>query len=198
VGLAVVVGKHLFPDDSREILLRFLNDVVCGLAESIDKSLLMPSGVLNVEDLLDGELLRKHVNAVLRAIDSVGDPIERGDAFCGLLQIAMASIQIGTGLALSTAKRKNVNAVLAAAMAKRSTSEDIDRAIAALAEPLETKYPNWRPGRIASKIGDALNEQLRASGIKTLGTDAIRKRVQRYRTNVRASDKKRTDVGPSK
>jgi hypothetical protein len=183
------VGEHSFRDDPREDLLRFLIDVVCGLAESIDKSLLMPSGLLNVVDLLDGKLLRKHVDAVLKAIDAGYDPIERGDAFHGALQIVMAAIQIGLGLAATTAKRRNVDALFAAVMAKRSTSEEIDRAIAALAGPLETKHPNWPPGRVANQIADALNKQLDTLGLPILGPDAIRKRVQKQRTNVRASDK---------
>jgi hypothetical protein len=189
VGLVVVVGEDSFRDDSREFLLWFLNDFVCGLAERLDKSLLQPSGLLDVENLLDGKLLRKHVDAVLKAIDSVGDPIERGDAFRGVLRIAMASVQIGMGLAATTAKRRNVNTVLAALSAKRSISEGIDRAIAALARPVETKHPTWRSGRVADEIADALNKQLAALGFQTLGRDAIRKRVQRHRTNVRASDK---------
>ena len=83
------------------------------MAITVDKSLLRPSGALDVEDLLDGKLLRKHVDAVLKAIDSVGDPIDRGDAFRGVLQIAMASIQIGMGFAATAAKRRNANALLA-------------------------------------------------------------------------------------
>jgi hypothetical protein len=137
------------------------------------------------------------VDAVMQAIDSVGDPIERRDAFHSVLQVAMASIQIGMGLAATTAKRRKANTILAAAMAKLSTSEDIDRAIAALAGPLETKHPKWRPNRVANEIADALNKQLAALRLPTLGQSAIRKRVQRLRTNVRASDKKRTDAGRS-
>jgi hypothetical protein len=188
-GAGGLVGQDSFRDDSREFLLGFLNDFVCGLAESLDKSLLQPSGLLDVKNLLDGKLLRKHVDAVLKAIDSVGDPIERGDAFRGVLRIAMASIQIGMGIAATTAKQRNVNAVVAALSAKRSISEVIDRAIAALAGPVETKHPTWRSGRVADEIADALNKQLAALGLQTLGRDAIRKRVQKHRTTVRASDK---------
>jgi hypothetical protein len=187
VGLVVAVGEHSFRDDSREILLGFLNDIVCGLAESLDKSLLKPSGVLDVEYLLDGKLLRQHVDTVLTAIDSVGDPIEREDALRGVLQIAMASLQIGMGLAATTAKRRNANTLLAATSAKRSTSENIDRVIAALAEPL-TKHAKWSANRVAIEIADPLNKRLGALGFKTLGLSAIRKRVKRRRTNVRASD----------
>src|SRR5262249_24943832 len=125
----------------------FLNEIVCGFAESIDPSLLRPSGILDVQSLLDGKHLRQQVHTVLKAIDSVGDPIERADAFGGVLQIAMASIQIGMGFAATTAKRKNFDARLAAISAKRSTSEDIDRLIAALAGPVKTKHPRWSPNR---------------------------------------------------
>jgi hypothetical protein len=184
--VVVAVEEHSFRDVSREILFRFLNEIVCGLAESIDKSVLKPNGILDVESLLDGKLLRKRVDTVLNAIDSVGDPIERVDAFGGVLQIAMASIQIGTGLAATTAKRKNVDAVLPALLAKRSISESIDRAIAALAAPIETKHPTWRSGRVANHIAGPLNKELAALGIQTLGLDAIRKRLQKIgRTNER-------------
>jgi hypothetical protein len=198
VGLVVLVREHSFRDDSRENLLRFLNDVVCGVAESIDKSVLKQNGMVDLEHLLDGKLLRKHVDTVLNAIDSIGDPIEREGAFLGVLQIAMASINIGMGGAATAAKRRNDSAILAALSAKRSTSDDIDRAIAALAGPLETKHPTWSPSRVANEIADALNRQLAALNQMPLGPDAIRKRVQRRRTNVRASDKKRTDAGRSK
>jgi hypothetical protein len=193
----VIVGEHSFRDDPRKDLLGFLIDVVCGLAGSIDKSLLMPSGLLNVEDLLDDKLLRKHVDAVMQAIDSVADPIERRDAFRGVLQITLASIQIGMGSAATVAKRRKANTLLAAVMAKRSTSEKIDCAIAELAGPLETKHPTWRPGRIADEIAVELNKQLAALGFQALGLDAIRKRVRRLRTNARPSGKKRTDGGRS-
>jgi hypothetical protein len=198
VGPVVVVREHSFPGDLRETLLSFLNDTMCGLAEGIDKSFFEPEGVLDVKDLLDGNLLRKHVDRVLKAIDSVGDPIERNDAFHGLLRIAMASLQIGMGLSNTAAKKKNVAALLAALTAKLSTSQDIDHEIAALAGPLETKHPTWRANRVANEIADALNKQLVAVGLPSLGPDAIRKRVQKHRrTNVRTSDKKRTNVGPS-
>jgi hypothetical protein len=162
---------------------------MCGLAEGIDESFFKPEGVLDVKDLLDVNLLRKHVDGVLKAIDSVGDPIERNDAFHGLLRIAMASLQIGMGLSNTASKKKNVTARLAALTAKLSTSQNIDHAIAALAGPLETKHPTWRANRVANEIADALNKQLVAVGLPSLGPHAIRKRVQKHRTNVRASNK---------
>jgi hypothetical protein len=189
VGPVVVVREHSFPGDLRETLLSFLNDTMCGLAEGIDNSFFKPEGVLDVKDLLDGDLLRKHVDRVLKAIDSVGDPIERNDAFHGLLRIAMASLQIGMGLSNTASKKKNVTARLAALTAKLSTSQNIDHAIAALAGPLETKHPTWRANRVANEIADALNKQLVAVGLPSLGPHAIRKRVQKHRTNVRASNK---------
>jgi hypothetical protein len=135
---------------------------------------------------------------VLKAIDSVGDPIERANAVHALLRIAMASLQIGMGLSNTGAKKKNVNAVLAALTAKRTTSNDIDHAIAALAAPLAIKHPTWRAARVANEIADVLNKQLGAQGLPSLGPDAIRKRVQKHRrTNGRSSNKKRTNVGPS-
>ncbi len=187
VGPVGVVREHSFSGGPRETLLSFLNDTLCGLAENIDKSFFKPEGVLDVKELLDGKLLRKHVDRVLKAIDSVSDPIEREDAFYGLLRIAMASLQIGMGLSNTAAKKKSVKALLAAVSAKRSISEDVDRAIAALAEPL-TKHAKWSANRVAIEIADPLNKQLRALGFKTLGLSAIRKRVKRRRTNVRASD----------
>jgi hypothetical protein len=193
----VVVREHSFPGDLRETLLSFLNDTMCGLAEGIDESFFKPEGVLDVKDLLDVNLLRKHVDGVLKAIDSVGDPIERNDAFHGLLRIAMASLRIGMGLSITEAKKKNVNALLAALTAKRSTSQYIDDAIAALAGPLETKHPTWHATRVPNEIADALNKLLVAVGLPPLGPDAIRKRVQKHQTNVRASNKKRTDAGRS-
>jgi hypothetical protein len=41
----VVVVKE--PRESREIVQNFLNDTMCGFAESIDKSFLKPEGVLD-------------------------------------------------------------------------------------------------------------------------------------------------------
>ena len=190
------VRKHSFSGDARETLLSFLNDTLCGLAENIDESFFKPEGVLDVKELLDGKRLRKHVDEVLKAIDSVGDPIEREDAFHGLLRIAMASLQIGMGLSNTAVKKKNVNAVLAARSAKRSTSENIDHTIAMLAEPVEAKHPTWSANRVANAIADALNRQLSGLGFKSLGQDAIRKRLRR-RIDARASDKKRTDAGQS-
>ena len=192
-----MVTEHSFPGDLRETLLSFLNDTMCGLVEGIDKSFFQPDGVLDVKDLLDGELFRQHVDRVLKAIDSIGDPIEREGAFYGLLRIAMASLQIGMGLSNTAAKKKNIGALLAATTAKISTSQNIDHVVAALAGPLETKHPTWSANRVANEIADALNKQLDAVGLPSLGPDAIRKRVQKHRTNVRASNKKRTDAGRS-
>jgi hypothetical protein len=187
VGPVVVVREHSFP--RREALLRFLNDTLCGLAEGIDKSFFKPEGVLNVNDLLDGQLLRKHVDRVLKAIDSVGDPIEREAAFYSLLRIAMASLQIGMGSSNTEAKKKKIDAVQPALTAKLSASQHIDHEISALAGPLETRHPRWSATRVANEIADALNKQLVTVGLPSLGPDAIRKRVQKHRTNVRASNK---------
>ena len=193
----VVVGEHSSRDDSRETFLSFLNETLGGLAASIDKSFFKPDGVLDIEYLLDRKVLRNHVDIVLKAIDSVGDPIEREGALRSVLWIAMASLQIGRGLIVTTAKKKKFDSVIAALTAKRSTSRDIDDAIAALAGPLEAKHPRWRSGRIANEISDALHKQLAARWLSPLGPDAIRKRVKKHRTTVLASSKKRTDAGRS-
>jgi hypothetical protein len=104
--VVVGVGEHSFFDVTRESLVRFLNEIVCS-AKKIDQSVLKPTGILDVQYLLDGKILRKQVDKVLKAIDSVGDPIERADACRGVQHIVMASIQIGIGFAATPAKTED-------------------------------------------------------------------------------------------
>jgi hypothetical protein len=81
--------------------------------------------------------------------------------------------------------RENRRQLEAAMAAKRKRSQSVDDAVAALIGPLLTKHPNWSPHRCAVEIEPPLNEVLRAEGRRPLGHDAIRKRVEKYRTHAR-------------
>jgi hypothetical protein len=85
-------------------------------------------------------------------------------------------------------KKQAMRRLVARAMdAKRTASQTIDECIARLASPVLKKHPTWNPNRIAVEIAGELNKQLTAEGLRPLKSDAIRKRVQRYQTNVRPS-----------
>ncbi|MFY9836970.1 MAG: hypothetical protein WAK55_10940 [Xanthobacteraceae bacterium] len=84
------------------------------------------------------------------------------------------------------AKREERIRRLAPAMAtKRNVSQSIDDAVAELAGPHLKKHPTWTSHRCAVEIEPRLNEALRAEGRRPLAQDAIRKRVQKYRTHAR-------------
>jgi hypothetical protein len=117
-----------------------------------------------VQYLLDGKILREQVDKVLKAIDSVGDSIERADACRGMQHIVMASIQIGIGSAATPAKRKILKQLVGANLAKRIISEDLDRLIAEQAGPFESVCSN----KVAGKIAGQLNKQVAASGHQEL------------------------------
>jgi len=69
--------------------------------------------------------------------------------------------------------------------AKRNISESVDDAVAELAGPLLNKHPKWASHRCAVKIEPQLNKALSSEGLQPLRVDAIRKRVEKYRTRVR-------------
>jgi hypothetical protein len=81
--------------------------------------------------------------------------------------------------------RANFRQLAAAMAAKRNISESVDHAVAELAGPLLNKRPKWSSHRCAVEIKPQLDKALSSEGLQPLRVDAIRKRVEKYRTHAR-------------
>ena len=83
------------------------------------------------------------------------------------------------------AREANRSKVAAATVAKGNISKWVNEVVAELVGPLLKKHPRWSSNRLAAEIEPRLNQALRARGRPPLAQDAIRKRVQKYRTHAR-------------
>jgi len=115
--------------------------------------------------------------------------LQEGMATLEHVEHAQAQQIAALGRAEQAEREKRVRAVhrqLAPAMAaKRDTSRSVDQTIAELVGPLLNQHPTWSSHRCAGAIELRVNKALRAKGRRPLAQDAIRKRVQRYRTHAR-------------
>ncbi len=105
-----------------------------------------------------------------------------------MVRVALyVGLVVGAGYKTALRINQTLLSVARATEAKRKDTQSIDNVIARHAGAVLQKHPRYTSHRIAASIHDPLNEELAAQGHRRLGRDAIRKRVDKYRTIARSS-----------
>jgi hypothetical protein len=132
------------------------------------------------------KLLADDTNEVLRVFSS--NPEASPKALRSLKNLLRMAFWLGImAHEIGIVEPQKLQRVALATAAKRKASETRREIIARRAAPILKKHPTWASNRIAGEIKDAVNHDLNTVGQPPLQADAIRKSVEKYRTDARSS-----------